>query len=76
MFKRDTAKFMEVQNNRINDLIVEGISGVTKMDTLSDRALPLQGEAEAMYFKSLRNFFGNTISKRVMTASQDVFEGI
>ena len=41
-------------------LIHEAVSGETKMDTLPDNAaMPLCGEAEAMYFKSIRDFFKN-----------------
>ena len=34
----------------------------------------LIGEAEAMYFKAIRNFVGNSISHRIMERNQDIYE--
>ena len=49
------------------ELINEVVSGVTKLDTLSDNTtMPLCGEAEAMYFKTVRDFFKTSYAKIIM----------
>ena len=66
MFKRDTAKYQQQQEEFISKLVEEGVNGITKMDHPPNEEQPLYGEAEAMYFKAIRNFFENSISHRVM----------
>ena len=71
-FERDTKEFQERQEKIIEKLIKEAVTGETKMDTLDNSGRCLFcPEAEAMYFQKVRNFFENSISKRVMTRNQD-----
>ena len=71
-FERDTKEFQERQEKIIEKLIKEAVTGETKMDTLDNSGRCLFcSEAEAMYFQKVRNFFENSISKRVMTRNQD-----
>ena len=76
MDKRSTSMNAQEQYSIIADLVQEAASGETKVDVLPNTAQPLHGEIEAMYFKAIRNFFENVISKRIMTQSQDLCEGI
>ena len=75
MYMRDTAEFQEEQERIIGELVNEAKNGVTKLDILPNMAQPLQGEVEAMYFKSIRVFFENSISHKVMALHQDLHEG-
>ena len=75
MFIRDGADYQRKQELFISMLVEEAVTGVTKMDTLPNMVQPLQGEVEAMYFKSIRDFFENSISHRVMSIHQDLYEG-
>lgn len=75
LYERDTAEYQKTQENFINLLVDDAMSGETKLDTLPNMAQPLQGEVEAMYFKSIRNFFETSISHRIMSLHQDLFEG-
>lgn len=54
-------------------LIHEGITGITKRDTLPNTALPLEKEAAAMYFKKLREFFKTSLAARCMNIHQDIY---
>lgn len=56
-------------------LIQEGLTGITKRDTLPNTALPLEKEMAAMYFKELREFFKTSLAARCMNLNQDVYEG-
>jgi len=47
-------------------LIEEAVNRQTKLDTLPDESQSLSGEAEAMYFKSIRDFFKNNIFKFIV----------
>lgn len=72
-FERGTLEYQKKQEKIISGLVKEGVTGVTKMDTLSSSGRCFFcTEAEVMYFKAMRNFFENSISKRVMTRNQDV----
>ena len=72
-YKRDTKEYKLKREQFINLLVEEAASGITKMDTLDETGRCLFcGEAEAMYFKAIRNFFENSISKRIMTINQDI----
>ena len=75
MFLRDSIEYRKEQTILIKKLVDEAVNGITVLDTLPDIAQPLQEEAEAMYFESVRNFFENTISHRIMTIHQDLYEG-
>lgn len=75
MYLRDTAKYQKEQEVFQKALVEEAVKGITKLDTLPNMAQPLQGEVEAMYFKSLRDFFENSVSHRIMSFGQDVCEG-
>lgn len=50
------------------ELINEAVSGETKLDILSDNTtISLCGEAEAMYFKTVRDFFKTSYAKIIMS---------
>lgn len=70
MFERDTAKYQQQQEEIISGLVEECVNGITKMDHPPNEGQPLYGEAEAMYFKAIRNFFENSISHRIMNKPQ------
>lgn len=72
MFERDTAKYQQRQEEIISGLVEECVNGITKMDHPPNGEQPLYGEAEAMYFKAIRNFFENSISHRIMNKSHQV----
>ncbi len=58
--------FKEHEKHR-EELIHEAISGETKLDILSDNTtMSLCGEAEAMYFKTVRDFFKTSYAKIIM----------
>ena len=69
MLERDTAKYQQQQEKIISRLVEECVNGITKMDHPPNEKQPLYGEAEAMYFKAIRNFFENSISHRIMNKS-------
>lgn len=75
MLKRDSAEYQKNKERFIEKLVDEAVTGITKLDTLPNMAQPLQGEVEAMYFKTIRNFFENSVSHKAMTIHQDVYEG-
>ncbi len=67
-FKRDTKEYQEEQERIMKNLVQEAVTGETKMDTLDNSGRCLFcSEAEVMYFQEVRNFFENSISKKVMT---------
>lgn len=64
------------QKKRNRDILIyEGITGITKRDTLPNTALPLEKEAAAMYFKKLREFFKTSLAARCINIHQDVYGG-
>lgn len=72
MFERDTIEFQKKQEKMIELLVNEAITGKTKIDVLDNSGRCLWcPEAEAMYFKSISDFFQNSISKRIMNINQD-----
>lgn len=75
MFLRDEAKFKKSQEHHVKVLTEEAVQGVTQRDVLPNTAQPLQGEVEAMYFSDINHFFENSISRKVMKHTQDLYEG-
>ncbi|MBQ9200171.1 MAG: hypothetical protein IJ141_08340 [Lachnospiraceae bacterium] len=75
MFLRDELSFKAKQEEHMKDLLEEISTGVIEMDILPNTAQPLQGEVEAMYFNEINRFFENSISRRIMTRNQDLYEG-
>ena len=72
VYKRDTIEYQKIQEKNIELLVNEAMTGKTKMDVLDNSGRCLWCfEAEAMYFKAIRDFFENSISKRVMDINQD-----
>ena len=66
MYARDTIEFKQESKKHIDILMKELTTGITKRDVLPKGGQYMQGEAEAMYFQSLKNFFENSISHLVM----------
>lgn len=56
-------------------LIDESISGVTMRDTLPNSSFSLEGEAETMYFKAIRDFFKTSYAHLVMDTDHDICVG-
>ena len=53
------------QKKRNRDILIhQGITSITKRDTLPDTALPLEKEAADMYFKKLREFFKTSLDRK------------
>ena len=75
MYQRDMASYQERQQRILEKLVDEAANGITKCDTLPNKAQPLQNEVEAMYFNSIRIFFTKMISHKVMSYDQDIYEG-
>ncbi|MCM1466576.1 MAG: hypothetical protein NC086_00400 [Alistipes sp.] len=57
-------------------LIQEGVNGVTKKDTMPNSAFPLENEAEAMYFKSARDFLETVAAHVIFSADEEESGGI
>ena len=75
MYTHNSLEQMTKQKERRQALIEEGVSGITKKDTLPNTSFPLYGESEAMYFRLSRNFLRTSLAKRILDISQDVFMG-
>ena len=65
----------KVNKERIEILINELTSGITKCDTLWEPGHDLTGEAEAMYFLELGKFFETSLSRHIVKRKQDIYEG-
>ncbi|MBR1742460.1 MAG: hypothetical protein IJ733_11470 [Lachnospiraceae bacterium] len=74
MGKRESIERIKAQEMHRKSLIGEAVGGQTKLDTLPNTAQPLYGEMEAMYFKSIRNFFRNNIFRSIIDRPQDLYE--
>lgn len=61
---------------RRETLIKEGLCGKTVRDTLPNTSFSWTGEAEAMYFKSARDFLGTSLAYQILCEHQDVANGI
>lgn len=57
---------------RRKSLVEEGLCGKTVRDTLPNTSFSWTGEAEAMYFKSARDFLGTSLAYRILCEHQDV----
>ena len=66
MYARDTIEYKNKSKENINKLVLELTTGITKRDVLPKGGQYMQGEAEAMYFQSLKDFFENSISHFIM----------
>lgn len=75
MLNRRMVGYEAERKKEINILLGEALNGITEMDILPNSAQPMHGEVEAMYFKSIRNFMENTISRTIMNHDQDIFRG-
>ncbi len=74
-YRRDMKEFKKQSKRIIESLVNEAKTGTTKMDTLDNVGRSLWcPEAEAMYFKAVRNFFETSVSRRVMNRNQDTAE--
>lgn len=76
MFERDQLQYINTQFKNISSLVNEAVTSKTKVDALSNSAQPLRGEAEAMYFKAIRVFFENIVSRKIMNHNHDVYRGM
>ena len=74
MSKRESVEYMKEREIHRKKLVIEAETGETKLDTLPNTAQPLNGEFEARYFKSVREFFKNTFSASIMNNRQDMYE--
>lgn len=74
-YQRNTIEFKNQQRINIALLVYEAISGVTKKDIIDNTGRCLWcHETEVMYFKLVRDFFENNISKIIMERNQDNHE--
>lgn len=73
---RTSKEYIEQQRQNKEMLIREGVSGVTKMDTMPNSAFPLENEAEAMYFKAARDFLETMAAHIIFNAGEDESGGI
>ncbi|MBR1376529.1 MAG: hypothetical protein IJ565_01815 [Bacilli bacterium] len=70
-----------MKNFSFNESIFEKLIQETKEGRMNIKLrterlnYPLIGEFEAMYFKSIRNFFENSISHLIMEHNQDIYDG-
>ena len=72
LYKKDIIEYQKKEEKDIELLVNEAITDKTQMDVLDNSGRCLWcPEAEAMYFKSIRDFFKNSISKRIMDINQD-----
>ncbi len=60
------------QRQRREALLLEGITGKTKKDTLPATAYPWTDEAQAMYFKGARDFLKTSLAYIIMCGHQDI----
>lgn len=75
MNMRQTGEFIAKQKDVVHNLVQEGVRGETIKDTLPNSSFPLTGEAEAVYFKQLRDFSKTSLAHRIMNHNQEVYEG-
>lgn len=66
---------MRKQKENRRKLLQEGMNGTTKKDIMKNTSFPLCGEAEAMYFKLLRDFLKTSMAKIIMDTSKDIYVG-
>lgn len=76
MNNQENRNRLMAQKQRREDLVLEGMTGKTIKDTLSNTAYPLRDEAEAMYFKNAREFLKTSLAYNVMCCHQDIVDGI
>lgn len=72
MNNQENRNRLMAQKQRREDLVLEGMTGKTIKDTLSNTAYPLRDEAEAMYFKNAREFLKTSLAYNVMCCHQDI----
>ena len=63
------------KENKIKLLVNEATNEMTKMNTQNERyksSIEANHEAEAMYFRDMRLFFGNSIAYFINQRNQDV----
>jgi hypothetical protein len=66
MLNKESTEYIKMREIHRKKLIREAETGETKLDTLPDTAQSLNGEFEAMYFKSIREFFKNSFSESII----------
>lgn len=60
------------QKQRREALIEEGVTGKTIREILPNTWFPWTREAEAMYFKSARDFLKTSLAYNIMNGHQDI----
>lgn len=60
------------QKKRREALLQEGLAGITVRDTLPNTSFPWTGEAEAMYFRSARDFLKTSLAHNILCDHQDL----
>lgn len=60
------------QKQHRSQLLLEGLSGATIKDILTDNSLPLIHESEAVYFKCARDFLNTSLAYNILCAHQDI----
>ncbi len=58
---------VEEMDRNIDQVIQEGLSGITRRDHRTNKAISLEQGAQARYFSRLRNDMNSFASSRVMT---------